>query len=51
MYSCIYVSHNQDHLMNKKALTIMIFSSVLSFFGCKKQPQESKEEIEMNKKQ
>ena len=27
----------------------MILSSILSFFGCKKQPEKSKEEIELNK--
>ncbi len=33
--------------MIKKVFTIMVLSSILSFFGCKKQSEKSKEEIKM----
>ncbi len=35
--------------MKKKIVTIMILSSIVGFFGCKKQLEKSKEEIEIDK--
>jgi hypothetical protein len=35
--------------MNKKIITIMILSSILSFFGCKKEKEKSEYDIEVEK--
>jgi len=42
------MSHNITHPMNKRIITIMILTSILSFFGCKGKNESNKEKSEMD---
>jgi hypothetical protein len=43
-----HVSHNVTRPMNKRIITIMILTSILSFFGCKEKNEPKKEKSEMD---
>jgi len=44
----MYINEHVEKPMNKKTITIMILTSILSFFGCKEKKEPEKEKSEMD---